>query len=154
MSETVHATAVLAGADGVLIRGASGAGKSTLAGLLIGRGARLVADDRVHLSACSGRLIATAHGATAGRLELRGRGILAGLYERSAVIRLVVDLVEDAALERMPDDPQLSAMILGVTLPRQAAPAASATALMLVEAALGALSPLPNTTLRRARVWG
>lgn len=152
MSETVHATAVLAGSDGVLIRGDSGAGKSTLAGMLIGRGARLVADDSVHLSACHGRLIATAPALTAGRLELRGRGILACAYEPTAVIRVVVDLVDPAALERLPDHSQLSVMILRVTLPRQPVPAMSATALMLVDAALGALAALPSTTLRRLRV--
>ena len=59
MSETVHATAVLVGADGVLIRGESGAGKSALALALIERGARLIADDRLMLSACHGRLVAT-----------------------------------------------------------------------------------------------
>ena len=48
--ETVHATAVLVGADGVLIRGASGSGKSALALALIERGARL---DRRRPRSCS-----------------------------------------------------------------------------------------------------
>ena len=78
MSETVHATAVLVGADGVLIRGASGAGKSALALALIERGARLVADDR---AACSPPATAAssrrAPAAIAGRIELRGRGVIA-----------------------------------------------------------------------------
>ena len=152
MSETIHATAVLAGVDGVLIRGESGTGKSTLAWDLIGRGGRLIADDRVHLSACHGRVIATAQEPTAGRLELRGRGILSVPFERSAVIRLVIDLVEEVALERLPDDTQLSVMILGVALPRQPVPAASGRALALVEAALGAFSPQCKTTLRSAFV--
>ena len=76
MSETVHATAVLVGADGVLIRGESGSGKSALALALIERGARLIADDRLTLSGCHGRIVATAPGATAGLIELRGRGIV------------------------------------------------------------------------------
>ena len=138
----------------MLIRGPSGAGKSTLAWLLLGRGARLVADDRVHLSACSERLVATAPAATAGKMELRGRGIVSVPYERNAVIRLVVDLVAEAELERLPDRAQLSAMILGVGLPRQAVPAGSATALLLVESALRALAPASDATLRSPRVWG
>ncbi len=140
MSETVHATAVLAGAHGLLIRGPSGAGKSMLAAQLIGRGAWLVADDRVHLSACHGRLIASAPAPAAGRLELRGRGILLVPHEQGAVIRLVIDLVEVADLERLPDDAQMCGEILGITLPRQAVPAASGAALVLVEAAIQALS--------------
>ena len=143
----IHATAVLVGAEGVLIRGPSGAGKSTLAWRLIGRGARLIADDRLHLSACSGRLVATAPAQTAGKMELRGRGILSVAYERNAVIRLVLDLIPEADLERLPEDAQLSTMLLGVVLPRQAVPAASVTALLLVDSALAALSPRPQRGL-------
>jgi serine kinase of HPr protein (carbohydrate metabolism regulator) len=148
MSETLHGTAVLAGSNGVLIRGASGAGKSRLAFALIERGARLVADDRVHVSACHGRLVATGPDAIAGRLELRGRGIIAVPHEQSAVIRLVVDLVEEAELERLPEAAELSATLLGVALPRQPVPAASGDALMLVQAALRALPPHCNMGLR------
>ena len=61
---TVHASAVLAGARAVLIRGAPGAGKSRLALALIQAAqtgllpfARLVGDDRVHLEAHHGRLL-------------------------------------------------------------------------------------------------
>jgi serine kinase of HPr protein (carbohydrate metabolism regulator) len=150
MSETVHATAVLAGAHGVLIRGPSGSGKSTFAFAMIERGARLVADDRVHLSACHGRLLATAHGAISGKLELRGRGLVDVPHERSAIIRLVVDLVDEAALERLPADDQMTDSILGVSLPRQPAPAASGGAMLLVSAALHSLSPGRNMGLRRA----
>ena len=149
MSETVHATAVLAGAQGVLIRGASGAGKSSLALALIERGARLIADDQVHLSACHGRLVATAHGAVRGKLELRGRGLLSVPHERSAVIQLVVDIVPDEGLERLPDDHQLTDNVLGVTLSRQPVPATLDPARRLVSAALRALSPGGNMACAR-----
>jgi serine kinase of HPr protein (carbohydrate metabolism regulator) len=154
VSETLHGTAVLAGALGVLIRGRPGSGKSTLAASLIGRGARLIADDRVHLSACHGRLLASAPSTVAGRIELRGRGILSLSYERSAVIRLVVDCVADSDLERLPEDHHLETVILGLALPRQPVPRPSDQAAMLVEAALAALSPQCNINLRLARVWG
>lgn len=143
----MHATAVLVGADGVLLRGPSGAGKSTLAWLLIDRGARLVGDDRIHLSACHGRIIANPADALAGRLELRGRGILPVAFERSVVIRLVVDLVDE--LERLPGADALSAELLGVRLPRQPVPGASARSVLLIAAALGGLAHGGDTACGR-----
>ena len=154
MSETVHASAVLVGAQGVLIRGPSGSGKSMLAAALIDRGARLIADDRVHLSACHGRIMATAPAAIAGMVELRGRGILSVPAERSAIIWLVVDLVSEDGLERMPENAQFSATILGVAVPRQPAPLVSARSLGLVEAALRPFMLPRNIGLRSTPVWG
>ena len=76
---TVHASAVLAGARAVLIRGPAGAGKSRLALGLIGAAqcglipfARLVADDRIELDACHGRLLG-APAAGAGRADRGAR---------------------------------------------------------------------------------
>ena len=151
MSEWVHATAVLVGAEGVLIRGPSGAGKSALAHALIERGAVLVADDRVHLSDRNGRLIATAIGATAGQMELRGRGIVPVPHERSAVVRLVVDLVPADALERLPEPASLTTCILGIGVPRQPVPPDRGHALSLVRAALADLKPA-HQALRSARL--
>jgi serine kinase of HPr protein (carbohydrate metabolism regulator) len=152
MSEIVHGTALLAGAQGVLIRGPSGAGKSALAYHLIRRGARLVADDRVFLSACHGRLVAAAVSPIAGLIELRGRGIVAVPHERSAVVRLIVDFVTPEALERMPDSSQLTAAILGIELARQPVPPATEPAAALLEAALASLSGTLDSALRSARV--
>jgi serine kinase of HPr protein (carbohydrate metabolism regulator) len=151
MSETVHASAVLAGAHGVLIRGGSGSGKSMLGHALIERGARLIADDRVSLSACHGRIVASVPVAIAGLIELRGRGLLAVPHERSGVIRLVADIVSDAELERMPERDQLSVALLEIALPRQPVPATTEWAVRLIEAALAALSQR-NMGLRSARV--
>ncbi len=78
-TETVHASAVLVGEHGVLIRGASGSGKSSLVLGLIDRdpsSTRLIADDRVHLDADRGRLVAAAPDTIAGKLEVRGQGIV------------------------------------------------------------------------------
>ena len=121
---TVHACAVLVGARAVLIRGPQGAGKSRLllglieaaaAGIL--RFARLVTDDRAHLSAVHGRLIVWPPEALAGRLEVHGLGIRRLAYEPVAVVGLVVDLAADDA-ERMPLAGSRKVVINGVTLPR------------------------------------
>ena len=152
MSEPVHGTAVLVGSDGVLIRGESGAGKSLLAFTLIERGGRLIADDRLMLSACHGRLVGTAPAAIAGRIELRGRGVVTLPHERGAVIRLVADVVDEEGLERMPEPHHLSTALLGITLPRQPVPGAPDRAVRLIETALGALAALPKEGLRSERV--
>jgi HPr kinase/phosphorylase len=123
-SGSEHATAVLTGARAVLIRGPAGAGKSRLAWSLLEaakRGeilfARLIADDRVTLSMLNGRLIAAAPAQIAGKIELRGAGIVSVPYEPFAVVGLIVDLAAPDA-ERIPARAALSAEILGVRLPR------------------------------------
>jgi HPr kinase/phosphorylase len=123
-SGSEHATAVLAGPRAVLIRGPAGSGKSRLAWSLLeaaARGeirfARLVADDRVALSALNGRLIAAAPKAIEGMIELRGAGIRTVPFERYAVVGLVVDLAA-ADAERIPAPAALRTELLGVTLPR------------------------------------
>jgi serine kinase of HPr protein (carbohydrate metabolism regulator) len=141
---TVHANAVLVGADGVLIRGRPGAGKSALTRALVaaaaaeGRFARLVADDRVALSVCGGRLLARPPAALAGLSERRGRGIETAPHEGAAVVRLVVDLVPADETERLPAAAALVTAILGVPLPRQPVACGSAEAAGLVLAALAA----------------
>lgn len=144
VTPTVHANAVLVGADGVLIRGRPGAGKSALTRALIatataeGRFARLVADDRVALSVSGGRLVARPPAALAGICERRGRGLEAVAHEPAAVVRLVVDLVAVEAAERMPAADALVTEILGVRLPRQPVACAAADTAGMVLAALAA----------------
>lgn len=119
--DSLHAACVALGGAGVLIRGPSGAGKSTLALLLADSpGGALVADDRVQLTVRDGRLVAQGHPGEAGRVEVRGQGLLRvealGLATRADVIlALVIDLVESAP--RMPDPPG-GASLLGLVLPR------------------------------------
>jgi serine kinase of HPr protein (carbohydrate metabolism regulator) len=124
-SSTIHATAVLAGAKALLIRGESGSGKSRLALRLMTCGtlplARLIGDDRVHVEARGGRLLVRPAAELAGLLEVRGLGIRQLPYEPVAVAGLVVDLV--TAAERLPEPAALTASIAGVELPRQALPA-------------------------------
>jgi HPr kinase/phosphorylase len=123
---TIHASAVLAGARAILIRGPAGSGKSRLVLNLIqaaasGRAvfARLVADDRVHVEAVHGRLIARPPAALAGLLEVRGLGILRLQYEPVAVISWVVDL-DVAAAPRLPDAAAAHADVGGVSIRRLA----------------------------------
>lgn len=134
---SVHASVVLIGPRAVLIRGPSGAGKSALVLALLQAGgsgqlplARLVADDRVHLVALNGRLVAEAPKTIAGLVELRGIGPLAIPHEPRAVIGLVVDLAAtDGA--RLPEEGTTTIAIEGVVLPRIAV-AAGHDALPLV----------------------
>jgi HPr kinase/phosphorylase len=121
---TIHASAVLTGARAVLIRGPAGSGKSRLALNLIQAAshgqltfARLVADDRVHIEAAHGRLIARPPAALAGLLEVRGLGIVQLPYEPMAVVSWVVDL-DAAASMRMPDDSAAHALVAGVRIRR------------------------------------
>lgn len=105
---SVHASAVLAGARAVLIRGPAGAGKSRLALDLIGAAecgllpfARLVGDDRLELSAAHGRLLARPSPRLAGLIEVRSLGIRRMAYEPVATVGLVVELGAPQA-ERLP----------------------------------------------------
>lgn len=121
---TIHASCVLVGRNAVLIRGPSGSGKSSLAFALLNAAragilppGRLVADDRVHLSAANGRLLARTPEKLAGRIEIRGIGIREVACEPLARISLVVDLgAEDAA--RMPEASATEVELLGVKLSR------------------------------------
>lgn len=139
----IHATAVLVDGHGVLIRGPSGAGKSLLALELLARraGSRLVADDRVDVEPGGRGLLMRAPPALAGRIELRGRGIIARPFVSPAPVDLVVDLVDD--LVRMLEEAALTTDLLGVTLPRCPVPRRGvvdpAHQMLLVEEALSVL---------------
>lgn len=139
MSETLHASAVVVGGRGVLIRGASGSGKSTLLLALLDRDADavLVADDRVMLAADGGRIVASAPEAIAGLMEIRGLGIVRRPHVSPAVIDLVVDIVEPGTAPRLPEAPERTATIEGVAVPRIFLVAGAAEGGARVRAALG-----------------
>ncbi len=117
-----HATCVVLGEAGVLIRGESGSGKSSLGLALLERAAArglfaaLVADDRVRIALRHGRLVARPHPAIAGRIEVRGLGLLGRPAEEACLLRLVVDLVP--AAPRLPEPGAERADLLGISLPR------------------------------------
>jgi HPr kinase/phosphorylase len=113
----VHATAIAIGKTGVLLLGPSGSGKSDLALRLIDDGARLVSDDQVILSRNGERLIANPPPALAGRIEVRGVGIVAldgGRVWRKMPVLLAVELVPEDKIERLPEP--ASREFLGVAL--------------------------------------
>ncbi len=98
----VHASCVAVDGAGVLLLGPPGSGKSDLALRLIDGGAVLVADDQVDIRAAAGRLEAAAPAALAGKIEVRGLGILAVGWRHSAPLRLAVELLTDRPPERLP----------------------------------------------------
>jgi len=79
--------------------------------------ARLVSDDRTRITVRAGRLLAQAPEAIAGRIEVRGVGILRTDYETSVVVRLVVDLSTDAP-PRLPPEGAETIALCGVMVPR------------------------------------
>ena len=93
--ETIHATCVAIGGRGVLIVGRSGAGKSDLALRLIDRGAVLIADDRALVVREGGALIAKAPATMAGRIEVRGLGIVPVPHVSDVPVALVVRLADE-----------------------------------------------------------
>jgi HPr kinase/phosphorylase len=136
---TIHASAVLAGARAVLIRGPAGAGKSRLAWALIEAGgslrfARLIGDDRVHLEVAHGRLLVRAAAALAGRIEIRGLGIRRLAFEPVAVVGLVIDLAASDG-NRMPSRAEAWTELAGTAV-RRLPIAAGIDPLPLVIAAL------------------
>jgi len=132
-SETLHASCVARDGRAILIRGPSGSGKSDLALRLIDRGAVLVSDDYTIVRAIEDKLIASAPPNIAGRMEVRGVGIIQFETAGEAPVALVVDLERE--VDRLPPAQQ-STTIAGIEVPLIAANALEASAPVKVEAAL------------------
>lgn len=135
------------GDRGVLIAGPSGSGKTALALLLIGRFhaagrfARLVADDQLFVRAEAGRLVVAAPEAIAGLAEVRGLGPRPVPHQRSAVIDLVVRLVDPPESPRFAEP--ATETISGVALPRLDLPARDVTSSALAVTAWLKASSFP-----------
>jgi serine kinase of HPr protein (carbohydrate metabolism regulator) len=129
----VHATTVAIGERAVMILGASGAGKSDLALRLIDRGAMLVADDYTELSVADGALLARPPATIAGKIEVRGIGIVSLPFRAPVRVALAIRL---GAEERMPDPRMVP--IAGVALPEVAIDPRAGSAPIKVELALEA----------------
>ena len=113
-AETVHASTVALDGRAVLISGPSGSGKSDLALRLLDRAFTLVSDDQTIVSRDGDRLLAAAPPNIAGKLEIRGIGIVEIDHHDNVPIALIVELTSD--IPRLPDDSR-ERPILGVALP-------------------------------------
>jgi serine kinase of HPr protein (carbohydrate metabolism regulator) len=113
----IHATCVADPATGhaVLLRGPPGSGKSDLALRLIDQGWRLVADDQTELEIVDRCLIARAPSSIAGRIEVRGLGIVASPHLDTAPVAVVIDLVAPHDIERLPEPARCT--LAGIDLP-------------------------------------
>lgn len=110
-----RATCVAIAEKGVLLEGPSGAGKSDLALRLVERGAKLVSDDYVELTAKAGALHAAPPKHIAGKLEVRGVGLVEVPYQKRTKVALAVELVARGQVPRLPDE--RTKAIAGVAVP-------------------------------------
>ncbi|WP_066583130.1 HPr kinase/phosphorylase [Sphingomonas pruni] len=131
--ETLHVSSVAIGGRAVLIEGESGAGKSDLALRLIDRGATLISDDYTLLQRAGSELIASPPDTIAGKIEVRGLGLLDTPYVEKIPVALLIRLTD--APERLPlaDDVR---RIAGLDIREVAVDSRTASAPIKVELAL------------------
>jgi len=135
-AETVHASTVAVDGRAVLITGPSGSGKSDLALRLLDRGFTLVSDDQTIVKRQDGRLLASAPPTIAGKLEIRGIGIVDVDTLTDVPIALLVELASD--IQRLPDDSR-ERPVLGIGVPLVSIDAMTASAASKVALALDRL---------------
>lgn len=121
MSQTnIHASCIAIGTFGLLIRGSSGSGKSDLVLRMLDEpyGYALVADDQVFLSEEFDAIYASAPAILAGKLEIRGQGIVTRPYLAKVRLSHIIDLVDQPEITRIPETSELQATILNQVFPR------------------------------------
>jgi serine kinase of HPr protein (carbohydrate metabolism regulator) len=128
----VHASCVAIGGRAVLLAGPPGAGKSDLALRLIDRGAILVSDDYTELRRSSDRLLAQAPATIAGKIEIRGVGVVDMAAAAEVPVCLYADL--DRPPERLPEAESIA--LAGCDIPLVALAALEPSAPLKLEYAL------------------
>ena len=148
----IHGTAIAVGGRAVLLRGRPGAGKSDLAlrclAVPVGPFATeppvLIADDRVIATPGPTGVLIQAPDVLRGLIEVRGVGIVQVPSAPHALLMLVADLVDPAAVERMPEA-QPPAVIGGIAVPViQIAPFEASAPLKLLLALAAAIRNSPT----------
>lgn len=132
-AESLHASSVALEGRAVLISGPSGSGKSDLSLRLLDRGFTLVSDDQTIIKKDGSRLVASAPQNIAGKLEIRGIGIVDVERIDNVPVALIVELMGE--IQRLPDDSR-QRPILGVMLPLVTIDAMTASAPSKVAIAL------------------
>jgi HPr kinase/phosphorylase len=129
----VYGTCVALGGRAAILQGPSGSGKSDLAlrflalsmnldALGTGESSAperpmLVSDDQVIVRSIDGRLFVRPPGAIAGKLEVRGLGIIDVPHRAEAELRLMVALTTPENVPRIPTDAKPVVMLLGTPTP-------------------------------------
>ena len=134
--ETIHATSVAIDGRAVLLTGPPGAGKSDLALRLLDRGFTLVSDDQTIVRRAGDRLVASAPSNIAGKLEIRGLGIMEMETAADVPVALLVELTSE--IKRFPDEDR-ERPVLGVALPLVSVDPMTASAASKVALALDRL---------------
>lgn len=124
MTETaklIYGTCVALGHAAALLQGVSGSGKSDLALRFAMQtppelDPALVADDQVRVEARGGKLFASPPPALAGKIEVRGIGIVTMPFRAEAELKLLVQLADADDISRLPPD-IYAEPLWGITLP-------------------------------------
>ncbi|MGN6590263.1 MAG: HPr kinase/phosphorylase [Sphingomicrobium sp.] len=132
-AETVHASTVALDGRAVLITGPSGSGKSDLTLRMLDRGFTLVSDDQTIVKKIGNALLASAPPTIAGKLEIRGVGIVEMERTDNVPVALIVELTSE--FQRLPDDSR-ERPILGLKIPLVTIDAMTASAPSKVAIAL------------------
>lgn len=116
--DNIHATLISYNNNGILLIGKSGSGKSDLAlRMIMQNNAILVSDDYVNLEVINNHLFGSAPQEIAGKLEVRGLGIMPFNHKNSEKITLCVELAEKREdVERLPSAEYCD--FLGISIPK------------------------------------
>ena len=120
--ELSYGTCVALADKAAILQGPPGSGKSDLAlrfifGTPEALKPALISDDQVRLTVNSGRLIASPPETIAGRIEVRGLGILDVPYQAEAEVKLLVELADAKDVPRLPPSPLPRRELCGIALP-------------------------------------